>query len=156
MSRVTVAPARNSSNATENSAELPDSEVIRVVVGVLEDRSGQVLIAQRRPGTHMAGSWEFPGGKQRDGESAFRALQRELHEELAVEVAAARPLLVLEHRYEDRHVRLDTWLVTSYRGEPHGCEGQPLRWVRPAALHRCGLLAADAPIVAALIERSDA
>ena len=130
--------------------------MIRVVVGVLEDAAGNVLIAQRRPGTHMAGHWEFPGGKQRDGESPYRALQRELREELDVEVAAAQPFLVLEHSYADRCVRLDTWRVTAWQGEPRGCEGQPLRWVAAGELLRCGLLAADAPIVEALLARSDA
>lgn len=127
--------------------------MISVVVGLLADRQGNILIAQRRAGTHMAGRWEFPGGKRERGESAFAALRRELREELAIEVHAADPLIVLEHEYPDRHVQLDTWLISAWQGEPRGCEGQLLRWVAPRDLHTADLLEADAPIVDALIAR---
>lgn len=129
--------------------------MIRVVVGLLEDADGKILIGQRRPGTHMAGRWEFPGGKQHADETPLAALQRELHEELDVRIEAAEPFLVLEHRYPDRHVRLDTWLVTAYSGEPRGREGQQLRWVAPDELDEAGILEADAPIVRALVARRD-
>ena len=128
--------------------------MIRVVVGLLADSAGNILIAQRRAGTHMAGRWEFPGGKRHAGESAMQALQRELREELAVEVDAAEPLIVLEHEYPDRHVELDTWLVTAWRGRPQSCEGQQLRWVAPGALADADLLEADAPIIYALLDLS--
>ena len=95
MSRVTAVRVRNSNSATASSAECG---VIRVVVGLLADDSGRILIGQRRAGTHMAGRWECPGGKRNAGESAFDALRRELHEELAVEVDAAEPLIMLEHQ----------------------------------------------------------
>lgn len=104
----------------------------------------------------MAGRWEFPGGKRHADESAFAALQRELREELAVDVCVARRFIMLEHAYPDRHVRLDTWLVTAWHGEPHGSEGQQLRWVAPEQLPRAELLAADAPIVDALLARAAA
>lgn len=130
--------------------------MIRVVVGLIEDASGNVLIGQRRPGTHMAGRWEFPGGKQHEDESPFAALQRELDEELGIAVTAAQPLIVLEHAYDDRVVRLDTWLVTAYSGKPVGREAQALRWVAPTALDKSGLLEADAPIVTALIAHRSA
>ncbi len=127
--------------------------MLRVVVGLLEDDAGNILIGQRRLGTHMAGRWEFPGGKRQAGETALEALRRELREEIAVEISAANRLIVVEHAYADRHVELDTWLVTSYRGRPRGCEGQALRWVAPEHLLATDLLEADAPIVAALLEQ---
>jgi len=127
---------------------------LKVVVGLIEDAAGNFLIAQRRAGTHMAGLWEFPGGKRHDDESAFAALQRELREELALEVAAARRFIVVEHEYADRHVSLDTWLVTDFSGQPRPEEGQALRWVAPEALLEAGLLAADKPIVDALLARA--
>ena len=151
MSRVTAVPGKNSSSVTAN---LPEPAVIPVAVGLLEDAHGNILIAQRRTGTHMAGRWEFPGGKRHAGESAFAALQRELREELAVDVCVAQRLIVLEHVYPDRHVCLDTWLVTSWHGEPRSCEGQSLRWVTAEQLQHVELLAADAPIVDALLARA--
>jgi len=126
---------------------------LKVVVGLIEDAAGNFLIAQRRAGTHMAGLWEFPGGKRHDDESAFAALQRELREELGLEVAAARRFIIVEHEYADRHVSLDTWLVTDFSGQPRPEEGQALRWVAPEALLEAGLLAADRPIVDALLAR---
>ena len=127
--------------------------MLRVVVGLIEDEAGNFLIAQRRAGTHMAGLWEFPGGKRHDDESAFAALQRELREELAIEVSAAERFIVVEHEYGDRHVSLDTWLVTDFSGEPRAEEGQALRWVAPDRLLATRLLAADRPIVEALLAR---
>lgn len=127
--------------------------MIEVVVGLLEDQRGRFLIAQRRPGTHMAGRWEFPGGKLNPAETAFDALCRELREELAVAVTVATPFIVLEHAYEDRQVRLDTWLVTGWEGEPRSCEGQALQWVTADKLRDAQLLEADAPIINALLAR---
>jgi len=120
---------------------------------VLVNADGGVLIAQRLPGTHMAGRWEFPGGKLETGEGPRQGLDRELREELGIDVQDAEPLLKLSHRYADRHVHLDVWLVTEFRGEPQSLEGQALQWVSPEQLHRIDLLEADAPIIEALRDR---
>ena len=121
-----------------------------MAAGVLRDDSGNVLIAQRPTGKHLAGSWEFPGGKLREGESPGEALRRELREEIGVEVLAAESLVRYTHEYPDRVVLLDVWRVTSFRGEPRGLEGQPLRWAPVESLLEAGLLPADLPIVDAL------
>jgi 8-oxo-dGTP diphosphatase len=123
---------------------------IHVLVGLVADSSGRLLISQRRASKHMAGAWEFPGGKKRDDETRLEALARELAEELGITVERAEPLLELVHDYPDRQVKLDVWLVREYGGEPAGLEGQPLRWVEVAALGEVGLLEADRPIVNAL------
>ena len=59
----------------------PTGTVLQVVAGLIQDERGRVLVGQRRPGTHMAGYWEFPGGKRCSGESSRQALDRELREE---------------------------------------------------------------------------
>jgi 8-oxo-dGTP diphosphatase len=97
----------------------------------------------------MAGAWEFPGGKQELGETRREALRRELYEELGIEIEAAEPFIELVHDYPDRSVFLDVWLVLAFSGEPHGREGQPLRWVAIEELGDAGLLEADRPIVEA-------
>jgi 8-oxo-dGTP diphosphatase len=107
------------------SAALP---LIDVACGVLVDADGQVLMAQRPPGKIAAGHWEFPGGKIEPGETTLAALSRELREELGVEVLAAEPLIDFVHRYRDRRVRLRTYRVTAYRGQPQGQEAQTLAW----------------------------
>lgn len=108
------------------------------------------MIAQRRAGSHMAGWWEFPGGKLEGEESPVQALVRELREELGIEVSAAEPLLAYSHEYPRQIVHLHVLRVTAYRGEPVGLEGQPLRWVPAEQLMEAGLLPADHPIVNAL------
>ena len=125
---------------------------ILVVAAALYDVAGRVLIAQRPPGRHQAGRWEFPGGKVAPRESEAVALARELREELGIEVAASRPLLRLQHSYPDRRVELSLWIVERYRGSPRSLDGQQLRWVAPRLLEREDLLEADRPFVEALRE----
>lgn len=127
-----------------------ERRAVHVLVGLISDSAGRWLVNQRRPGTHMAGRWEFPGGKLAPGEARLAALRRELMEELGIEVLTAEPLLELTHDYEDKRVRLDVWRVLAYRGEASGLEGQALRWVPVDELAALPLLEADAPIIEAL------
>lgn len=124
--------------------------LIQVAAGCLVNARGEVLIAQRPVGKIAAGQWEFPGGKIEPGESAHAALLRELHEELGVEVTQARPLIAVTHAYSDRRVRLDTWKISAWRGEPQSREQQAFAWVAPEQIDRYPILAADGPIIAAL------
>jgi 8-oxo-dGTP diphosphatase len=126
------------------------SAAVRVVAAVLHDAHGRVLIAQRAPGKHMAGYWEFPGGKIIPGESSEAALARELAEELGISLRRCHPLLQLRHDYPDRVVELDVFLVDDYGGEPTGLEAQALKWVAAAQLAGEALLPADRPIIDAL------
>jgi 8-oxo-dGTP diphosphatase len=100
----------------------------------------------------MAGFWEFPGGKRAASEERYDALRRELREELGIEVLAAEPFSELVHDYPDKRVRLDVWRIVRYRGEPQSREGQELSWLDPTQLACVGMLPADAPIVAALVD----
>jgi len=120
------------------------------MAGAIFDDTGRVLVAQRPPGKHLAGGWEFPGGKLEAGEERFAGLARELHEELGITVHSGEPLLCYDHQYPDRLITLDLWLVTKYSGEPYSREGQVLQWVAVADLERTGLLDADKPMIPAL------
>ncbi len=128
-------------------------KAIHVVAGALVSLQGQILIAQRPIGKHMAGGWEFPGGKVDQGETALAALRRELLEELGVEVTAAEYLVSCEHEYEDRHVHLELWLVTEFTGTPQPLDHQALRWASVEELNESDLLPADQPLIAALVQR---
>jgi 8-oxo-dGTP diphosphatase len=123
---------------------------VRVVAGVLRDECGRVLISQRPAGKHMAGYWEFPGGKIAPGESSEQALRRELAEELGVSLRRCHRLLQLRHDYADRVVELEVFAVDDYGGEPSGLEAQALKWVAAAELGGQALLPADRPIIEAL------
>ena len=128
----------------------PDRPRIPVAAGVLQDATGRVLIAQRPAHKHAGGSWEFPGGKREEGETPRSGLDRELSEELGIEVGEAESLLDYRHAYHDRDVHLHVFLVTAWTGEVHAREEQPLRWVSVEHLMEAGLLPADLPIVEAL------
>jgi 8-oxo-dGTP diphosphatase len=123
-----------------------------VVAAALYDQAGRVLIAQRPPGKHMAGRWEFPGGKVGRNETESAALARELREELGVDVTAARPFMRLTHSYDDRDVELSLWIIEQFTGTPAALDAQQLRWVVPAQLPAEDILEADQPFVAELVD----
>jgi 8-oxo-dGTP diphosphatase len=123
---------------------------LRVAAGILFDAGGRVLIAERVGGGPFQGMWEFPGGKIGAGESAVQALARELEEELGIEVVAAEHFMHLDHDYPDRSVAIDFFLVTEWKGEPAGRDGQTLNWVQAESLADQGLLPADVPVIEAL------
>jgi 8-oxo-dGTP diphosphatase len=131
------------------SRDIP-SPLVHVVAAAVIDTTGRVLIAQRPAGTHLAGGWEFPGGKLEPGEERLAGLARELREELGITIATPRPLIRVRHAYPSREVLLDIWVVKRYGGEPRGLDGQALRWCTLDELAVAELLPADKPIVAAL------
>lgn len=128
----------------------PDDGAIHVVAGVLRDSQGRVLLAQRTSGRHLAGQWEFPGGKCEPGETAEAALRRELAEEIGVRAGALRPLIAIPWRYPEKTVLLDVYDVLDYEGAPHGREGQPLRWESLSKLAEIDMPEADKPVLTAL------
>lgn len=123
---------------------------VHVAVGVISDGANNILVSRRAEHLHQGGLWEFPGGKVESGEAVREALQRELSEELAIQVISCEPLLTIAHDYNDKAVLLDVWWVDAFQGEPHGREGQPLRWVDVTELKLLAFPAANVPIIAAV------
>lgn len=123
------------------------TEPIQVAAAVLRDPQGRILVSQRPPGNHLAGSWEFPGGKVERDESLVDALARELEEELGIRPGPSRPLVSVRHDYPEKTVRLWLFEVHSWHGELHGREGQALRWATPKELHDLEMPAADRPLL---------
>jgi len=132
----------------ETVAQLPD--VMHVMAGVMRDPIGRVLLAKRPPGKHLAGLWEFPGGKLEPGESPLAALARECREELGIELQQAEPLIRVPWQYGERTLLLDTWQIRQWRGTPQSLEGQALQWQQPARVDPAQLAPADRPILQAL------
>ena len=120
---------------------------IHVAVGVLIDAKDCVLLTRRLKGTHLAGYWEFPGGKVEAGESVQTALARELQEELGTKIGKTVPLMTVSHDYGEKQVLLDVHQVKDWDGEPHGAEGQPLAWVDAASLNEFQVPEANAGIM---------
>jgi len=126
------------------------SSVVHVAVGVVRNPQGNILIAKRPAHAHQGDLWEFPGGKVERRESLQQALQRELHEELGIDVTHARPLIRITHSYPDKKVLLDVWLIEGFGGEPHGKENQPIAWLSPSELWERSFPAANQPIIQAV------
>lgn len=104
-----------------------------VAAGILLDTENRYLLGQRPEGKPYAGYWEVPGGKVEEGETIFQALQRELQEELGIEISSSEELTILEHDYPHAYVRLYVSIIRDWKGTPMGCEGQNLSWQSVAA-----------------------
>lgn len=133
---------------------MTDKPILLVVACALVDTDRRVLIAQRPEGKHMAGMWEFPGGKVDAGETPEAALIRELREELGVETkeACLAPLSFASHAYEHMHLLMPLYVCRKWQGTPIAHEHQALKWVRPQALRDYPMPPADEPLIAALCD----
>lgn len=102
---------------------------IYVAAGILLNKCGQVLIAQRPKGSDMELLWEFPGGKLESGESPQQAIIRELSEELAIKSEASKVLFEETFQYPDKIVTLYFVKIETYSPEPIALEHQEIRWI---------------------------
>jgi 8-oxo-dGTP diphosphatase len=122
---------------------------MRVTAGIIEE-NGKVLIARRKPGKHMGGKWEFPGGKIEPGETPEESLARELEEELAVRARVGE--LLCRSFYEGDGISLEllVYRVSIVDGTPTLLEHQEIRWVLPADLLSYDLADSDRNVVECL------
>ena len=125
-------------------------------VGVVRNGSGQVLIDQRLQEGLLGGLWEFPGGKQESGEAIEATIRRELHEELAIAVEVGEELITVEHAYSHKRLRFVVHLCRWLSGDPQPLASQQVRWVDPTELGAYPFPAANAKIIAALLEHLQA
>ena len=125
--------------------------LIHVAAAALVNDSGDVLVSQRKQGTHLGGCWEFPGGKLEPGESFDAALHRELKEELDIVPLSARPLIRTRYDYPEKSVLLDVWKIDAYSGQVKGVEGQRIKWQAIETLDQRDFPPADVPIINALL-----
>jgi 8-oxo-dGTP diphosphatase len=132
-----------------------DLPLLVVSAAVIRDPEGSYLLARRPAGSHMAGLWEFPGGKTRARESPAQALARELSEELGVTVSIGRPLTFVVHDEADRRILLLFFETRIEAGTPRGLEGQEVAWVRSEELVGCQMPPGDTEFVGWLTEDRD-
>ncbi len=121
-------------------------ETIEVTAAVIR-REGALLIAQRPPGVHLGGLWEFPGGKREDGETLEACLARECAEELGVTVRVGALLRVVEHTYPDRNVKLYFFECDLVAGEPAAVGCEAVLWVAPNEMAAFSFPPADARLI---------
>lgn len=125
---------------------------MHVAAGVLVDDLGRILIAQRPPGKHLAGMWEFPGGKLEPGEVVEVALERELDEELGIVVDphSFEALIRVPWNYGERQMLLEAIVVRAWTGQPQALDAAAIGWHEPSAIDAALLAPADRPILAAM------
>ncbi len=121
--------------------------MINVTAAIIR-KNGKILVARRAAGQHLAGFWEFPGGKIEDGETPEECLARELREELGIDVAVGACAGENIHHYSDKTIRLLAYHVTIVAGDPVPVVHDAIKWVAPARLSELELAAADQPLVA--------
>jgi 8-oxo-dGTP diphosphatase len=121
-----------------------------VVTAAVIERDGAFLVTRRQAGTHLAGSWEFPGGKCETGESLAACLRRELHEELASAAEVGTEIHTTTHDYPDRRIELH-FLSCRLLTEPSAVLGQEMRWVARAELASLEFPPADAELIRMLV-----
>lgn len=125
--------------------------IVRVAAAVILRPDGDVLLAQRPVGKAYEGYWEFPGGKLEPGETPRAALDRELREELGLDVVRASPWFVQRYVYPHAHVELHFFRVFEWRGEPHGHDNQAFAWQTPGRFDVAPLLPANTLVLRALL-----
>lgn len=126
--------------------------IVLVAAVALIDTDGRVLLAERPEGKHLAGMWEFPGGKVQTGETPEAALIRELDEELGISTHASclAPFTFASHAYATFHLLMPLYVCRKWQGIVTARESQRLKWVRPAQLADYPMPPADKPLVAML------
>lgn len=124
-----------------------------VVAGLIWNDEGKLLIAQRPLEGLLGGLWEFPGGKQEPGETLEACLQRELREELAIEVSVGELFVVVRHGFTHFRITLHAFTCRYESGEPQTLGVRDWAWSTPDELSRYTFGKADRQVIEALAAR---
>jgi 8-oxo-dGTP diphosphatase len=120
-----------------------------LVTAAVIARDDAFLVTRRLKGTHLAGAWEFPGGKCQCGESLAQCLTREIREELGASCRVGREILTVAHEYADRRVELH-FFDCVLEGDPVPLLGQEMQWIARSGLHELEFPPADAELISML------
>lgn len=117
------------------------------VTAAIFTHEGRILAARRKKGKHLAGFWEFPGGKIEPGETPEQCLTRELFEELGIRVAVTDFVCESIYAYADKTVRLLGYRAVYLSGDFQLHDHDQIRWLTVDTLMSVEWAAADVPIV---------
>ena len=118
----------------------------RVTAGLLM-KDGLCLIAKRRAGDSLANFWEFPGGKIEVGETPEECLQREMFEELEINVEIGEFFCESIYEYEFGVIQLLVYWVSWQGDSLYPTVHDELAWVDQQSILTYRFLPADIPIV---------
>jgi A/G-specific adenine glycosylase len=149
---VSVCLAARSGCPADYPVKAPKKKVPHIVVGaaVIRNRKSEVLIAQRREKDMLGGLWEFPGGKQENGETIQQCIVRELREELGINVEVENFMITIRHAYSHFTMDMHTYFARIRSGRPRPLHCQDYRWVRVDRLRVFPYSKADLKIIAEL------
>ena len=125
--------------------------MFNVVCGIIVRDDGYMLIGQRPEGKHLAGQWEFPGGKIELNESAENALHREIQEELGIGINIVYELQCLHHIYDDGiSITMIPFVCELKNGQenPKSLEHISIEWISEEEITNKQLVAADMEVLA--------
>jgi len=125
--------------------------MIKVTAALIE-RNGKILIARRHANGPFGMKWEFPGGKVEEGETPEECLERELHEELAIQAKVGAFFGASRYDYGHLEVELLVYRVFQFSGEPRLHDHEEIRWVLPHDLLKYDFPEADRPIIRKRLE----
>jgi 8-oxo-dGTP diphosphatase len=126
------------------------ADLVEVVAALVQDEKGRYLITQRRKGSHLAGLWEFPGGKREADESLEEALRRELAEELSARFAVGQRVETVRWEYPERTIVIHFYRCRLESGTIEPRENQAMAWVAPDRLSDFDFPPADRDVIARL------
>ena len=119
----------------------------QIGVAVIIDREGKILIDRRKSEGEMGGLWEFPGGKIEPGETIEECIQREIKEELDLNILVGDRLTTITHTYKTFKVTLCVHYCQYLGGKPRPIECEEILWVEPSKLSQYPFPQANATII---------
>lgn len=126
----------------------------QIGVAVITNAQGKVLIDRRKAKGEMGGLWEFPGGKIELGETVEECIEREIKEELNIEILVGDRLTTITHDYQTFKVSLYVHLCQHVSGDPQPIECEEIHWVDVFEMDRYHFPQANAQIISLLQQRS--
>lgn len=132
---------------SETRAPLPHKQI---GVAVIWNEQGQVLIDRRRAKGLLGGLWEFPGGKMEPGETIINCIEREIQEEIGIDIVVGDQLMTIDHAYTHFRVTLNVHHCRYIAGEPQPLECEEVRWVTVDELDQFPFPKANVQIITAL------
>ena len=124
-----------------------------IVIAAIIKKENKFLIAKRSYLKQLAGYWEFPGGKLENGETEKACLQREIKEELNIEITVGEFFMENIHHYGDKTILLKAFLCEYISGEILLNDHDEILWVTKDELNNYKFAAADIPFIIALNDK---